>query len=144
MQQAQLGHARLPHRSLPAPLSRGLRRLRRGGRHVETAQPPAQSNANPAIIALADHTIGVSSPTITPRVGLVEGTGDSVQSPLIAQARQMIDLNLTAITLAQTPVYGQPHRLPLIATVADRSLVSTPCLRQTALPGACPLRVGVP
>jgi uncharacterized protein YggU (UPF0235/DUF167 family) len=144
MQQAQLGHARLSHRSLPAPLSRGLRRLRRGGGHVETTQPPAQGNANPAIIALADHAIGVSSPTITPRVGLVEGTGDSVQSPLIAQARQMIDLNLTTITRAETAMYGQPHRLPLIATVADRSLVSTPCLRQAVLPGACPLRVGVP
>jgi hypothetical protein len=144
MQKAQLGHAGLSHSPLPSPLSRRLCRIGRGGRYVEAAQPSAQGDANPPIVTLAHDTIRIATPAIATRVGLMERAGDMVQSPLMTQTGQMIDFDLSTIALAQTAMDGQPHRLSLMATVADRAFITAPGLRQPVLPGARFLRITVP
>jgi hypothetical protein len=144
MQKAQLGHAGLSHSPLSSPLSRGLRRIGRGGRHVEAAKSPAQGDANPPVVTLAHDTIRIATPAIATRVGLMERAGDMVQSPLMTQTGQMIDLDLPPIALAQAAMNGQPHRLPLMATVADRAFITAPGLRQPPLPGTRSLRITVP
>ncbi|GBR38624.1 hypothetical protein AA13755_2242 [Acetobacter peroxydans NBRC 13755] len=121
-----------------------MRRIGRGGRHVKAPQPPAQGHANPPVVTLAYDTLDIATPAIATRIGLVERAGDMVQGALIAQTSQMIDLDLPPIALAQTAMDREPHGLPLMATVADRPLVATPGLGQSALPRATPLRIGVP
>ncbi|OUI98187.1 hypothetical protein HK15_00280 [Acetobacter orientalis] len=89
-------------------------------------------------------TCGIPTPAIATRIGFVERTGDMMQGALIAQTRQMIDLNLFTPALSQTAMDRQPHGLPLMATVADGALVATPGLSQSTLPRTSPLRIGVP
>jgi hypothetical protein len=144
MQKTQLGHASLPHSPLSPALSRGLRRIGRGGRYVEAAQPSAQGNANPPIVTLAHDTIRIATPAIATWIGLMERAGDMVQSPLMTQTGQMIDFDLSTIALAQAAMDGQPHRLSLMATVADRTFIAAPGLRQPPLPGTRSLRITVP
>jgi hypothetical protein len=106
MQKAKLGHAGLSHSPLPPTVSHRLCRIGRGGRHVEAAKPPAQGDANPPVVTLAHDTIRIATPAIATRVGFMERAGDMVQGPLMPQTGQMIDLDLSTITLAQAAMDG--------------------------------------